>query len=389
MTNQIVQATILDLLCAGQRFLTPAGPLSSRVPIQEQACLAVGYDNGNDATKLALLTDQGRLVTLRVPTAYVSAQTIRGGVGMTTYQVAEGVPFWIGDAAIAHDGEALPIGPTPQRLADLRQRAFIVACLVEGLVKAGYAPGSYAIALGFAIPNDEMVLDTRGDKLGVAEETKQALKQLRGIAQAVRRTDDRGREGQWTITIRHMIPQAQSIGTFLAWSRTPTGETVTDIEALTVIDIGGGDLQRTDVSVNPYRMTTQHLGAGTIGIARALRARLGRLVLNDVTAQHALITRALRVAGRRQDVSAQVDEVIMTHGQDVIGRLLPVLQQQSRYVLITGGGALLLRAALLERATAVGKAYDRDYVIIDHGQASVLNSVGALFAVLFASAKRA
>ncbi len=73
-------------------------------------------------------------------------------------------------------------------------------------MKAGYPPGSYDIALGFAIPNEEIVLDTRGEKLGVAEETKQALKRLRGVAQTVTRTDDRGREEQWTIIIRHMIP---------------------------------------------------------------------------------------------------------------------------------------------------------------------------------------
>lgn len=388
MTTQTAQSTILELLSAGQRFVTPAGPLSGRVFIRGQACIAVGYDNGNDATKLALLTGQGRLVSLRVPTAYVSAQTIRGGAGITTYQVAEGAPFWIGEAAIAYDGEALPIGPTPQRLADLRQREFMFACLVEGFVKAGYSPGSYDIALGFAISNEEIVLDTRGEKLGVAEATRLVLQRLRGVAQTVKRIDERGREGQWTMTIRHMIPQAQSIGAFLAWSRTPTGETVTDVEALTVLDIGGGDLQRTDVSINPYRMTTQHLGAGTIGIARALRARFGRLMLNDVVAQHALITRSLRVSGRRQDVSAQVDEVITTHGQDVIGRLLPVLQQQSRYVLITGGGAVLLREALIERAAVVGKTHDQDYAIINQNQAAILNAVGALFAVLFASAKR-
>ncbi len=57
MTTHVAQATILELLAAGQRFVTPAGPLSSRVLIHEQACIAVGYDNGNDATKLALLTD--------------------------------------------------------------------------------------------------------------------------------------------------------------------------------------------------------------------------------------------------------------------------------------------------------------------------------------------
>jgi hypothetical protein len=381
-------STILTTLAADAPFRATNGLLTSQVAIQGQPCLAIGYDNGNDAAKVALLTDQGRLATLRIPTAYRTAQIIRGGTGVTTYQHDDGLPFWIGAAALDHEGDALPIGPTPQRLADPRQRAFIAAVLVEALVQAGYPSGSYDLALGIAVPNGEIVREAQGDKLGVAEPTRAALKTLRGAAQAIRRTDQRGRESVWTLTVRHLIPQAQSIGTFLAWSRTPTGSTVTDVEALTVIDIGGGDLQRTDISVNPYRMATQHLGTGTVGIARALATAFPHLGLNDVQAQQALVSRSLRSAGRRQEITAQVAAAIATHGQDVIGRVLPILQQQQRYVLLTGGGAVLLRDLLIERAAAVGKAQPDDYALIDPKQAALLNAAGALFAVLFAAAKR-
>jgi hypothetical protein len=384
-----MNATILDMLTTNQRFTTSSGPLSSQVCIQGQEALAIGFDNGNDAAKLALLTAQGRLAMLRIPTAYRAAQLIRGGAGLTTYQLDDSQPFWIGETALEHEGAALPIGPTPQRLTDLRQRSFIAAAQVEALVQAGHPPGSYDLALGFAIPNTEIVRDAQGDKLGVGEPTKHALKTLRGVIQTIRRTDQRGKESIWVLTIRHLIPQAQSIGTFLAWSRTPNGSTATDIEALTVIDIGGGDLQRTDVSINPYRMTTQHLGAGTIGISRALAAAFPQLALNDVHAQQALITRAVRVAGRRQDISAEVATILATHGQEVISRLLPSLQQQSRYVLITGGGAVLLRDLLTERAATVGKKPAQDYTIIAPEHAALLNAVGALFAVIFAATKRA
>jgi hypothetical protein len=380
--------TILAILADNTPFRTTNGPLTSQVTIQGQPCLAIGYDNGNDAAKVALLTDQGRLTTLRVPTAYRTAQIIRGGTGVTTYQYDDSPPFWIGAPALDHEGDALPIGPTPQRLADPRQRAFIAAALVEALVQADHPPGSYDLALGIAVPNIEIVREAQGDKLGVAEPTRAALKTLRGVGQIVRRTDQRGRESVWTLTVRHLIPQAQSIGTFLAWSRTPLGSTVTDVEALTVIDIGGGDLQRTDISVNPYRMATQHLGTGTVGIARALAAAFPHLGLNDVQAQHALVSRSLRSAGRRQDITVQVAAAIATHGQDLIGRVLPILQQQQRYVLITGGGAILLRDLLSERATAVGKTQPDDYALIDPRHAALLNAVGALFAVLFAATKR-
>jgi hypothetical protein len=136
-------------------------------------------------------------------------------------------------------------------------------------------------------------------------------------------------------------------------------------------------------------MTTQRLGAGTIGIARALKARFPRMNLSDVAAQQALVTRKLRISGRNQDISKDVAEAIATTGQDLIGRMLPILQQQSRYVLTTGGGTVLLHESLIERTAKIGKRPGSDYAIINHGRSSVLNAVGALFAVRFAAAKRA
>lgn len=334
-------------------------------------------------TKVALLTDAGMLVTRRIPTAYVRAQEVRGGVGIVTYQVNGGDAFWIGADALEYDGEALPIGGTAERLADIRVRTFLGACLVEALVAAGYPAGSYTLFLGIAIPNEEMVLDLAKNSMGVNEETRRALKEhLRGTVFAIERTDERGRRALWQVTIGQMVPQAQSIGTFLCWSRRPDGQVLTDVDALTVLDIGGGDLQRTDISTRPYRMLTQRLGPGTISIARALSDRFPRLRLNTVQAQHALITRTLRISGRPQDIGPVVDEVVAAN-QDILARILPTLQQQSRFVLITGGGSILLRRQLLERAAATGKRAGDDYEVIDHGLSAMMNAVGALFAVLF------
>jgi len=43
---------------------------------------------------------------------------------------------------------------------------------------------------------------------------------------------------------------------------------------------------------------------------------------------------------------------------------------------------------LLERLATVGKLQGEDFLLVNHGLASVLNAVGALFAVLFLAAKK-
>lgn len=380
------QMSILDQLIEERPF-----GLSSRITIQDEAVVCLGLDNGNDAAKLTLLNHAGELVSLRIPTAYQPARVFQGGSGEVTYHLDGLADFWIGEAAIRNDGRALPIGPTAQRLPDPRQHSFLGACLVEALLAAGYAPGAYLLAVGFAIPNNEIVVETKmvGDKLGVCEESKTALKKyIRNQTWQIERTDERGKATSWALTVRHIIPQAQSIGTFIAWGKAANGATVTDYDALTILDIGGGDLQRTDVYLKPYRMTSERIGDGTIDLARALKAKLPRARLNDVTAQHSLVTRQTMEMGRNRKIHKEVDEVLGTHGQDLVGQVLPILQDSRRYVIITGGGAVLLRDMLLDRLAMVGKTQGEDFLLVNHGLASALNAVGALFAVLFLAAKK-
>lgn len=383
--------TILDHMIAEQRFLTPVGPLSSRVVLDHQERIAIGYDIGNQATKVAALAPDGKLLCLRIPTAYQPATEIRGGEQLVTYRVGTGAPFWIGDVALSNDGQALSLGSIAQRLTDQRLREFTAACLAEVLVSAGYPAGSYDLALGFAIPNMEIVMlkgDDKGtEKLGVAPATAEALvTYVKSQRYTVTRSDERGRDAVYELHVANLIPQGQSIGTFTAWSRTPTGQLVTDVEAIEIVDIGGGDLQLTTVFTKPYRMTTQRLGDGTVRIARALKDRYP--FLSDVAAQQALITKSIRISGRRRDISADVDAVVSKEGQDILAQIVPVLRQRTRFGLFTGGGTTLLERDLLQKAKAENSRRGEEFELINHGTASLLNATGSLFGVIFRAAKK-
>ena len=101
----------------------------------------------------------------------------------------------------------------------------------------------------------------------------------------------------------------------------------------------------------------------------------------------ALITRTVRESGQCTDIRTVVDQVIAAEGQDLVARMLPTLQQQSRYILFTGGGVLLegVRAAIEERARAVGKSAPRHYIIVPEEYALTMNAIGALLAVVYAA----
>ena len=213
----------------------------------------VGLDNGNGQTKIALLGQRGDVCSQTIPTVYRTAREVRGGMGITSYRVNDGSAFWIGAEALVYDGDALPIGTTSERLGDGRQRDFLAAVLVESLIAAGHRTGIHNLAVSLAIQNDEIVLKRNGDGLGVSKETRAAIREyLYGKTFMVERIDSNGHSTGWTLTYSTILPQAQSIGTYLVWSRQPNGQTVDDgIEALTIIDIGTGDLQRTDIDVLP------------------------------------------------------------------------------------------------------------------------------------------
>jgi hypothetical protein len=205
----------------------------------------------------------------------------------------------------------------------------------------------------------------------------------------VTRTDERGKRTTWQVTVRYLVPQAQSVGTFIAWAKAPSGRTVTDYDALTIVDVGGGDLQQTDITLKPaYRMSSERRGDGTIDIARGLKQLLPKAKFNDVTAQYALITRQALIAGKMQPIENEVASVIESYGQDLVGKMLEIVQETRRFLIITGGGVLLLQKPLREMLDAAAVTADRDYFLVNRDLASVLNSVGTLFAVLFMAAKK-
>src|SRR4051794_2393557 len=168
--------------------------LSSRITIRGEACLAIGLDNGNDAAKITLLNDAGKPVTIRIPTAHQLAKTFQGGQGEVTYQLGDDASFWIGEAAIRNAGRALRVGSTATRIADTRHASFLAGCLVEALIAAGFVPDEYNLALGFAVPNSEIIKESpNSEKLIVSDETKSALRlHVQGKEWQITRTDERG-----------------------------------------------------------------------------------------------------------------------------------------------------------------------------------------------------
>lgn len=375
------------VLAANARGETPKFAIKNQVSIGKAVVLPVGGDNGNDAFKGAVLSSDGSLVTIRIPTAFKDAERIQSGKQEVSYTIG-GETFWIGETALVHDGDSLPIGSTRQRLVDVRVRMFIGACLVELLHQAGFHPGSHNIALGFAIPNNEIQENDSG-KLGVNDQTRSSLEEhLKNTIYEVVRTDQSGVSEAWSIRVAAVIPQAQTAGTVLVTTKSPNGKTVTDLDGMTVIDIGGGDLQKTDVLTSPYQMASKRLSNGTIQIARALQDKYEKYGLNDVAAQNALINRKLMVSGRFRDIGNVVDEVVTSHGQSLITSFLPALRQSKRFVVITGGGASLLHDMIEDRLKMEQKEAGQDYELINSGVSSILNAIGALFGVIFLASRK-
>src|SRR5215213_5916220 len=196
--------SILDYLNHNESF-----GLSSRITIRGEACIAIGFDHGNDAAKISLLNDAGKLVTIRIPTAHQLAKTFQGGQGEVTYQIGDDTGFWIGEAAIRNAGRALRVGSTATRITDTRHASFLAGCLVEGMIAAGFAPGAYNLALGFAVPNSEIIKESpNSEKLVVSDETKGALRTYVQDKQwQITRTNEHGKRTTWQLTVRYLVPQ--------------------------------------------------------------------------------------------------------------------------------------------------------------------------------------
>ena len=366
--------------------------LPRRVKVGGVACVPVSLDNGNDAAKVAVVAADGRLVTARIPTAFRTARRIRSGEREVTFTYGEMI-YWVGETALRHEGSELPIGSTATRLADDRMRAFIGAALVEALHLAGFAPGAYTLALAVAIPDSEV---EDGDdakdlnRLSVRADTSKALmKYLRKQTLTVTREGKSG-EQRWELTIGPMLTQPQTSGTINLYTKAPNGKTVIDRDRLIVLNIGGGDTFQSEVSTNPFQMSSERISAGTVEIARALWRGLGEQEQNDAAAQYALRTRRALIDGRWTDIGAQVDTVMREVGQTLTTRVLATVLTSRRFALITGGGLHQIGAQIDARMAEAqpprvkGKSYD----VINGNLSSVANALGALFTLLIATAAR-
>lgn len=400
-----MERSVVDLLGAGgsagvegfrlgdAQHWTTALHLSPSVDWKGERVIPVGLDNGNDAAKVAVLSQDGELITVRIPTACMEAKTIRSGEREPSHAIG-GMVLWVGDVALRHGGEELPIGSTSSRLADDRLRAFLAAVLVEGLATAGYRAGRHSLLLGFSIPDEEIEADddARGlEKVAVRRDTKQALAQyVRGATWSVTRTDKHGHAQAWELTIAAVMPQPQTAGTVLAYTKAPNGRTVIDRDRLLVVNIGGGDTFESEVSTKPFQMSSTRISAGTIDMARALWRRLGETERNDAAAQYALRTRTALRGGRWEKIDGDVEAVERSSGQTLISRVLANALRSRQFVLLTGGGIIPLHDQITARMEGAEppRARGRDYDVINHGLSSVLNAVGALLAVVFAASAR-
>ncbi|RRR75565.1 MAG: hypothetical protein EI684_04355 [Candidatus Viridilinea halotolerans] len=397
-TNQTMieapEGSILDVVA--RQWATQQSavvPVRSTVRVGGSTLIPVAIDNGNDALKGATLAplaseEEGSLTssltTLRVPTAFAQAQAIQGAREVS--YSCDGTSFWIGDVALRHRGGALRIGPTRQRLDDDRQRWFIGASIVELLRAAGYPPGEYQIALCLAVPNMEVIVDQSGMP-SVKERTRESMKRhLKGKVWEITRDDDSRVTEQWIIKVAHVLPFAQTSGTVVAVTRTPTGKPALHLDdGMVVIDVGGGDLHVCEVGFNPSRMINRRPGDGTIRIARALRndVKFNGIIKNDVEAQQALVRRWVTKSSRRVTIDEDVQRVVAASGQSMLADVLADLRDSNLFVTITGGGVQLLNGLLTEVLAQEEKQAGRDYLIVDGPVSSLLNVVGALFALVF------
>jgi len=356
-------------------------------PVLKEARL-VSVDHGNDAIKGAMLHAHNPvLCTRRIATAYVPARDIRAGVGVTTWQVNDSEPFWIGEDALAtQKAESLPIGLTEERLPDQRSQHFLVACLIELLIEAGYyhraaeAQGVYDLSLSLGVPNEEVSLT------GIKDSARRTLLALYNTPYNVRRIDEEGKHSTWEIRLVEITPYPQSFGSFAAWYYTLEGSPIeTDVIRHVTLDIGGGQLHDCQVDLlhqeqgrPKLRMSASLLGEGTIAIARAVRAsicaRYSGVHLSDTQAQQVLRTGIVTIGGRRTPVDDLVSEVIAARSRNLLTLMLPLLQEGQSFVMFTGGGSILLARSLHDLVSSQRSA--QSFLFIRRDLASVLNAIG-------------
>jgi hypothetical protein len=348
----------------------------------------VSVDNGNDAFKGAMLHAHTSLLrTRRIITAYAPAGILRAGEGITTWQVDDTEPFWLGeDALLSAKAESLPIGTTEERLPDERYQHFLFACLVELLREAGYESlasewqGDYDLYLSFGLPNEEIT------RSGVTSAANRALQHIFNVPHVVRRTDEQGQVTTWQLRLVELHPYPQTFGSFLTWYYTLDGAAIeTDIVKHVTMDIGGGQLHTCTVNIEHQqggkprlRMEAALLDEGTIALARAvrehLRAQHAGVRLSDAEAQHVLVSGYVTIGGRRTNVQDLVATIVRARSQKLLTHMRHLLQEDQTFLMFTGGGAILLENSL--HALVSTKRSNQSFLFVPRNFSSVLNAIG-------------
>lgn len=361
------------------------GSASRKVPT---TALLVSVDNGNDAFKGAILhAKDSFFCTKRIVTAYAAEKVQRGGDGITTWQVNGSERFWIGDDALnATETESLPIGMTEDRLPDERFRRYLFACLVELLLKAGYGPSSneeiasYDLYLSFGLPNEEMT------RKGLKEGVGRAIEPIFNTPFMISRIDEQDEKTTWRLRLVEVNPYPQSFASFIAWYSTPDGVPLeTDIIKHVTLDIGGGQLHSCEVTLHhqpegrpKLSMSATQLDKGTILIARAvseqLRTHYPGIRLSDAEAQQTLVSGYVQIGGRRTPIGELVSQVIAARSAHLLTTVRKVLQDERSFLMLTGGGSILLAQNLQEVVHT--KRQGQHVLFVPKDVAPVLNAIG-------------
>jgi hypothetical protein len=129
---------------------------------------------------------------------------------------------------------------------------------------------------------------------------------------------------------------------------------------------------------------------GTIAIARALGTRLRErypgVRLSDVQAQQALVQGHAILGGRRTPISTLVGEITHLRSQKLLTHLRHLLADEERFLMFTGGGAILLASSLL---SLLGERRGpQSYLLVPAAYASTLNALGGYLLVQTAARRR-
>lgn len=377
-------------------------------------------DLGNNAAKLAILDQDGRLRWLEIPTIFAPLPRNQrtGRVRYTTYQVIsdpKAREIVIGEEANGLEkARGFRVGPTKERFLDEEYLSFVKIALARLALEGGYK-GSIKLALGIGIRNDEVTVDRQGQT--VSPELLDALRRIKDPFE-VRAVDTRGNIASITIEVDRFWPVIQTLGSFLAFFFNllcePAQQTYQSLACLDwgTYDLGYGWAQY--VEDQPLQVQADPLARGMIRVADYIREALNRefsgLNFTSQMALRAIIEGYATVGGKkvqlggelpypnadqlaeatpsersekkRQQEANRAWRVLNVEYGDGIEQLLTdsasKMQQRGQFLLLGGGTLKSLSVAPKLEALLQSLKEPGEYFLCPEELTTVLNAIGLL-----------